>query len=165
MTVAVVILVPMAVARAGGPGAAMAHMEEGFLNPTHSDYDLIYVLGFILLVTLAYSSINWSLIQRYYCVPREKDATRVGWLVVGLFLIGPPLILLPAMLAGQFLVVPEGQEVYAVLCTQLLPTEMVGLVSAAMFAATMSMFSSDYNVCAAVLTNDVYGRLFRRDAS
>jgi hypothetical protein len=34
-----------------------------------------------------------------------------------------------------------------------------------MFAATMSMLSSDYNVCAGVLTNDVYRRLFRRNAS
>jgi Sodium:solute symporter family len=33
-----------------------------------------------------------------------------------------------------------------------------------MFAATMSMLSSDYNVCASVLTNDVYRRLLRPGA-
>ncbi len=165
MMVAVVILVPITVAKAGGIGTAISNMGDGFLNPIHPEFDWTYVLSLMLLVILAYSSINWSLIQRYYCVPKEKDAIKVGWLVIALFIVGPPLILIPAMLAPQFLVVGKGQEVYALLCTQLLPAGMVGLVIAAMFAATMSMLSSDYNVCAAVLTNDVYGRLFRREAS
>ena len=42
---------------------------------------------------------------------------------------------------------------------------MLGLVIAGMFSATMSMLSSDYNVCAGVLTNDVYRRLLRSSAS
>jgi len=42
---------------------------------------------------------------------------------------------------------------------------MLGLVVAAMFAATMSTLSGDYNVCASVLTHDIYQRLFRPNAS
>ena len=41
---------------------------------------------------------------------------------------------------------------------------MLGLVIAAMFSATMSMLSSDYNVCANVLTHDVYRRFVRPKA-
>jgi len=47
----------------------------------------------------------------------------------------------------------------------LLPVGLLGLVVAAMFSATMSMLSTDYNVCASVLTNDVYRRLIRPNAS
>jgi len=166
MAVAVVILVPLALARAGGIGAAWDGAGEGFLRLTHPpEFDTVYVIGYILMVTLAYSSINWSLVQRYYCVPTERDAKKVGLLVMALYAIGPPLILLPAMLAPQFMTVPEGKEVYAQLCLTLLPAGMMGLIIAAMFAATMSMLSSDYNVCAAVLTNDVYRRLIRPGAS
>jgi len=42
---------------------------------------------------------------------------------------------------------------------------MMGLMISAMFAATMSMLSGDYNVCANVLTHDIYRRLFRPSAS
>ena len=40
----------------------------------------------------------------------------------------------------------------------------MGLALAAMFSATMSTLSGDFNVCASVLTNDVYKRLFRPNA-
>jgi len=166
MAVAVVVLVPLALMKAGGVAAAWSGAGQGFFRLTHPpEYDAVYVAGYILLVTLAYSSINWSLVQRYYCVPSERDAKKVGLLVMALYSIGPPLILLPAMLAPQFITVAEGEEVYARLCLLLLPAGMMGLIIAAMFAATMSMLSSDYNVCAAVLTNDVYRRLVRPRAS
>jgi Na+/proline symporter len=72
---------------------------------------------------------------------------------------------LPAMAAQQFLPGIADTDVYPMLCITLLPAGMLGLVIAAMFAATMSMLSSDYNVCASVLTNDIYRRLIRPDAS
>jgi Na+/proline symporter len=42
---------------------------------------------------------------------------------------------------------------------------MLGLAIAAMFAATMSCLGGDYNACASVLTNDIYKRLLRPNAS
>jgi Na+/proline symporter len=120
------------------------------------------------MLTFAYSSVNWSLIQRYYCVPKERDAYKVGWLVVVLVLVTMPAILLPAM-AGRIhlpgISDADSAQIYPMLCLKLLPVGMIGLVIAAMFSATMSMLSSDYNVCASVLTNDVYRRIVRPDAS
>ena len=168
MAVAVVVLVPLAISEAGGISALTSGYPEGFFSLIHPpEYDSVYVLAVLLLMMLAYSSINWSLIQRYYCVPKEKDALKVGWLVTALFIIGPPLFLIPAITATKFLDVPADQDkmVYALLCLKLLPSGMMGLIIAAMFAATMSMLSSDYNVCAGVLTNDIYRRLIRPNAS
>jgi SSS family solute:Na+ symporter len=79
--------------------------------------------------------------------------------------VGPPLMFLPAMAAQQFLGDVPDKEVYPKLCIMLLPAGMLGLVVAAMFSATMSMLSSDYNACASVLTNDVYRRLIHKQAS
>jgi Na+/proline symporter len=67
------------------------------------------------------------------------------------------------MLARGF-VSPQGfdpQTIYARLAVQLLPYGMLGLIVAALFAATMSVLSSGYNVMSAVLTLDVYHRWMR----
>ncbi len=164
MAAAIVVLLPLSIAKVGGPIKLFTGAPEGFFSPTHSNYSWIYIGSHVALFTLAYSSVQWQLIQRYYCVPKERDAKKVGWLVVGLNVIGPPLMLIPAMAARQFLTGIEDKAVYPELCVTLLPAGMLGLVVAAMFSATMSMLSSDYNVCASVLTNDVYRRLINPQA-
>ena len=55
----------------------------------------------------------------------------------------------------------DAQTIYARVSTALLPPGMVGLVMAALFAATMSVLSCGYNVISSVLTIDVYQRLIR----
>ncbi len=53
---------------------------------------------------------------------------------------------------------------YVSVCLELLPTGIMGLMVAAMFAATMSVLSGEYNVTAGVLTKDIYQRLFNPQA-
>jgi len=166
MVAAIIVLLPLSLAESGGFAGFINGAPEGFFRLTHPEYGWPYLLANVVLFSLAFSSLQWSLIQRYYCVPKERDARKVGWLVVALNIIGPPLMFLPAMAARQFL--PDataGKDVYPLLCAHLLPAGMLGLIIAAMFAATMSMLSSDFNVCASVLTNDVYRRLIHPDAS
>jgi len=165
LTAGILVVLPLSIARAGGLGTILEKSPEGFFNLTSPEFGWSYVIPVIVLYAFAWSSIQWSLIQRYYCVPTEKDAKKVGWLVVVLYIIGPPLMFIPAIAAPQFIPgLEDAGDVYPTLCAQLLPMGMLGLVIAAMFAATMSSLSSDYNVCASVLTNDVYRRLFRRGA-
>lgn len=166
LTAAIIIILPLSFLKAGGVYAVFSTLPEGYLSLTSSEHTWQYVIYVILLYTLAWSSVNWSLIQRYYCVPREKDAVRVGLLVIVLYIIGPPLMFLPAFAAIRLLPnLADAGNVYAELCRLLLPAGMVGLVISAMFAATMSMLSSDYNVCANVVTHDIYRRLLRPNAT
>jgi len=166
LTAAVLILLPLSIAKAGGMSTLLSGLPDGFLRLTTPEYGWGYVVSLVLMYALAWSSINWSLIQRYYCVPRERDALKVGALVVALYIVGPPLMFFPAMAAIRFLpALEDAGHVYPLLCATLLPPGLVGLAVAAMFAATMSTLSSDYNVCASVLTNDVYRRIFRQHAS
>jgi len=165
MAIAVMILVPLSINKVGGIGSFFQNAPEGFFHFTTAEYSWVYIILLSLLYCVAWSSINWPLIQRYYCVADEKEAIKVGWFVTVLNIVGPPLMFVPAMAAHQFLIGIPDKEVYPMLCIELLPAGILGLVIAAMFAATMSMLSSDYNVCAGVLTNDVYRRLLRPGAS
>jgi len=164
MAVAVVVLVPLSINRAGGLATFFNAAPEGFFQMTNSEYDWFYIIIVILLMFLSYGSVNWGLIQRYYCVPKEKDVYKLGMLVVALEVIGPPLILLPAMAARHFMPDADAANIYPLLCLELLPVGMMGLIIAAMFSATMSMLSSDYNAAASVLTNDIYKRVIRPNA-
>ncbi len=166
LTAAIVVILPLSIARAGGIPEIINNVPAGFFRPTTEEFGWSYVIPLVLLYALAWSSINWSLIQKYYCVPKESDAKKVGWMVVVLYLAGPPMMFFPAIAATQFIPqLEDAGKIYPLLCTQLLPGGMLGLAVAAMFAATMSTLSGDYNVCASVLTNDVYKRLFRPNAS
>ncbi|MEA1951656.1 MAG: sodium/solute symporter [Planctomycetota bacterium] len=165
MAIAVLILLPLSIDRIGGLENLDKIAPAGINDFFTAEYNWVYVVLLSLLYCVAWSSVNWPLIQRYYCVADEKEALKVGWFVTVLNVIGPPLMFIPAMAAVHFLGDIPGKEVYPRLCVELLPPGILGLVVAAMFAATMSMLSSDYNVCAGVLTNDVYRRLFRRNAS
>ena len=73
--------------------------------------------------------------------------------------VGPPIFFFPAMAARVFL--PPVAEadmngVYAILCREVLPTGMIGMVIAAMFSATMSSLAGNFNAAAAVMVNELY---------
>lgn len=188
MAVAVLILLPLSIKAAmdqmggaesffGSFRAGSDAWPEGFFSLTTDSFNWVFITLTVAMYCVYWSSANWPLIQRYYCVKDEKEAVKVGWFVTFLNVIGPPLMFFPAMLAIQFIGVPGGLvesynpdapgalNIYPLLCRELLPVGMLGLVIAAMFAATMSMLSSDYNVCAGVITNDMYKRLLRPNAS
>jgi Na+/proline symporter len=166
LAAAVVILVPLSLSRVGGFAGLVDRAPAGYFHPTNPEFNWAYVTILVALYCVAWSSTRWALIQKYYCVPREKDTLKMGALVTLLNAIGPPLMFLPALAACQFLPgIQETKEVYPRLCAELLPAGMLGLIIAAMFAATMSTLSGDFNVCAGVLTNDVYRRLVRPRAS
>jgi len=57
------------------------------------------------------------------------------------------------------------QYTYAALSLKFLPAGLMGLMIAAMFSATMSTLSGDYNVMASVITEDIYRRLFDKEAT
>lgn len=63
----------------------------------------------------------------------------------------------PLLLPG----LDDPSQSYALLTTQLLPTGLVGLVLAGMFAHTMAMTSSDANAISAVVIRDILPRLWK----
>lgn len=164
MGVAVLVLLPLVLIRVGGAGALIEGLPAEMWRPVSPNYPWTWVLPFFMVMTFSYS-VKWPLVQRYYAVKTDSDARKVGYLVAALTVISMPLIFLPAMAARLFLVDIAPNSVYATLCRDLLPVGMVGMVVAAMFSATMSTLSGDYNAAAAVITKDIYQRLFARHES
>lgn len=160
MGVAVAVLVPLAYMRAGGFGPIAAHAPEGALAITAGTYTWPWLLSFSVILALTFAT-KWPYVQRYYAARSDRDARRVGYLVAALTVIAPPFLFFPALTARVFLPeVADLNQVYGLLCRELLPVGMMGILLAAMFSATMSMLSSDYNSLASVITNDIVKRLF-----
>ncbi len=173
LTVGVAILFPLVFAPMGGivPGLATLAREApaGFFSPVSAPFSPAYVLAFYLLVMLSYNG-NWAFAQKFYSVRDERASRKAGLLATALKIVGPPLFILPAMAARHLmpeLAVPPNspQYTYAALALRYLPAGLMGLMIAAMFSATMSTLSGDYNVIASVLTEDIYHRLFHRTAT
>lgn len=165
MLAAVIVLVPLALARAGGIAGFTENVPDGFLALTGDKYTVTFVFVYAILQALSLFT-RWSLVQRFYAVPTDADARKVCFLAAALYMIGAPLIFFPAMAASIYLPgVENPDEIYGLLCRELLPVGMLGMLVAGIFSATMSSLSSDYNAVASVLTTDVYKRLLVRTAS
>ena len=109
---------------------------------------------------------NWTFIQKFYCVRDENAAVKVGVVTGLLFLVFTPVFLLPAVASP--LIVPrlsDPEMSYVSVAIKLLPVGIMGILFSSMFAATMSSLNAEYNVMASVLTNDIYKRLINRNAS
>lgn len=169
LTVAVLLIFPLAWIRVGGLQGFIHGSPPGFFAIASGPYDFKYLLAFVLIAAMSYNG-TWSIVQRFYCVKREKDARNVALLAAGLNLVGPLLFLIPPMIARQLLPnlgTPPGspQYAYAELGLQLLPAGMMGILIAAMLAAAMGALSADYNALSSVVTNDIYRRMFNPGAS
>ena len=164
VTGAILLLLPLTFHAAGGWHHLAARVPSQFFAPARAPYGWSYVAAFLVLSTLSLAG-NWSLIQKFYSARSDGEAVRVGWLATVIFLLLPPVWITTGMLArGYIPSIADPQSVYAHLSSVLLPAGMLGLIVAALFAATMSVLSSGYNVMSAVLTLDVYQRLFRPTA-
>jgi SSS family transporter len=169
LTLGVVVLFPLVVGRAGGFEGLLQGVPADFGSAVGGPITPLYVFAFYLLVMLSYNG-NWAYAQRFYSVRNEREARKAGLLAVAFKLAGPPLFILPAMAARSLmpeLMVPPNtpQYTYAALALEFLPAGLMGLMIAAMFSATMSTLSADYNVMASVITEDVYRRLIDPGAS
>ncbi|HTK38325.1 MAG TPA: sodium:solute symporter family protein [Pyrinomonadaceae bacterium] len=169
LTLGVIVLFPIVFSQFDSFGSFLASTPPGFNAPVSEPFSLIYVFAFYLLITLSYNG-NWAFAQKFYSTRDERDARKAGMLAVALKIIGPPLFILPAMAARTLL--PElmtppnsPQYTYAALSLKFLPVGLMGLMVAAMFSATMSTLSGDYNVMASVITEDIYRRLFDKNAT
>ena len=163
LTLGVVVLFPLVFSRLGGFDALFQGVPADFGAPVGGPITPLYVFAFYLLVLLSYNG-NWAYAQRFYSVRNEREARKAGLLAVAFKLAGPPLFILPAIAARTLmpeLMVPPNtpQYTYAALALEFLPAGLMGLMIAAMFSATMSTLSADYNVMASVITEDVYRRL------
>ncbi len=167
-SLAILLMLPLALHACGGVHAAFQGLPRGFLTPVNGPYGWFYVVGFACVMLVSYNA-SWSLAQKYYCVPDERAASKAAYLAAALNVVGAPLMVLPAIVGRHLLpdLAANGNtaDTYLLLVVRLLPEGMVGIILAAMFSATMAAVSADFNAIASVLTQDIYHQLIRKDAT
>jgi hypothetical protein len=159
------IMVPLSLQAAGGLSAMQDALPDHFTFFHGPKGDLLFLLAYYLMVLIKYNG-NWSFIQRFYSVRDEAAGCKMGLLMAALFFVFPFVFLLPAIAAR--IVVPDLADhelAYVSMAMRVLPAGVMGLMLAAMFAATMSALDSEFNVTASVFTRDIYQRLLRPAAS
>lgn len=141
-----------------------------FFHPLTPPYDFFYWAMFALVALLSYNA-SWGLVQKYNCVPTEKDARKVALGMGVLSFLGPLIFFFPALAARAYLpplmgvsVLNRSDEVYVLMALKILPVGLIGILVAGMFSATLSTLGNEYNVLSGVLTKDFYHRVLRPEA-
>lgn len=166
LTASVLIVIPIAFDQIGGPSALINQAPEGFFKPFNSEYTFPFMLAFIVYQTV-YIGGNWSYVQRYTSVKDEKSSKKVAYLFTILYLVSPFIWMIPPMVYR--IMNPElaglGSEgAYMMLCQQILPAGLIGLVLAGMISATSSKANTTINLAATVFATDLYKNLIRKSA-
>lgn len=165
LIVATLILVPLAITAGGGLGNMMRTIPEHFTPFNGPKGAPLFLTVYYVMILIKYSG-NWTFIQRFYSVRDEAAGRKLAWLTAAFFLVFPVIFLFPSIAARAILPgLADPEMAYVSVCLKLLPEGIMGLMIAAMFAATMSVLSGEYNVTAGVLTRDIYQRLFNPAAT
>ncbi|MFH1070364.1 MAG: hypothetical protein V1794_12165, partial [Candidatus Glassbacteria bacterium] len=112
--------------------------------------------------------------QRYFSVRDERQARKTALLTMLLLLPAPLIWLTPPIMTRLLgidlstltvgLNAPQ-EAAYVAFCLKFLPSGAMGILLAAMLSATMSTLSSNFNVYAAVITEDIVNQVFWKKAS
>jgi SSS family solute:Na+ symporter len=155
----------VALSKLGGISAIWTiwdRLPAGHGKPFAGSYTVLFFLVYLLIDTLSYNGGTWNLAQRFIAAGTAADARRAAALSGALYLVWPLILFFPMWAAPLLLPgLKSPEQSYALLTTHLLPSGLIGLVLAGMFAHTMAMSSSDANAISAVVVRDIIPGLMR----
>lgn len=158
LTAAVIIVVPLAFDRIGGIEQFFASVPENFFSPVGGEYSWLFLFAFFIFNGIFIGG-NWAYVQRYTSVDSPKSASKVGYLFAALYLISPFIWMLPPMIyrvVNPGLTGLQNEGAYLMMCKEVLPKGMIGMLLGGMIFATGSSVNTTLNLSAAVFTNDLY---------
>jgi len=164
LTAAVLILVPLALDRVDGIAEFLKRLPESHFDIFSDEYTMIFVIGMILYNSV-YIGGNWAYVQRYTSVAKPSEARKVAWLFSALYIVSPIIWMLPPMIYRVVNPNLDGfanEGAYLLMCKEVLPQGMLGLILGAMVFATASSVNTTLNISAGVLTNDIFKKIFRQ---
>jgi SSS family transporter len=160
LNLAVIFMVPLILLKVGGWDGFISAAPQDFFLPTTAQYSWYFLMGWCAIHFFMIGA-EWAFAQRFISVPNEKDAKKSTYLFGALYLLSPALWLLPPLVYRVIDPSASPEQAYVLATKAILPAGMVGLMIAAMFSATASMVSSQLNVFAGVLTEDLYKKLLK----
>jgi len=158
LTAAVIIVVPLSLNHVGGWDGFTQKVPADFFNLVGGEYTELFLVAFGIY-SMVFIGGNWAYVQRYTSVKTVKDAKKVGFLFAGLYVVSPLFWMLPPMIYRAVqgdLSGLENEGAYLLMCKEVLPQGILGLMLGGMIFATASSVNTTLNLSAAVFTNDLF---------
>ena len=155
---------------AAGVTRLVRDAPEGYFGLSVEGQPGLFWAAYFINIVLGYN-VNWHIAQRYYSVPDERDTKKMAlWCAV--FSLVLPLMWITPVMASRVLfpdlasmwpgLAEPSEAAFVTLAMTVLPHGLLGIMVAAIFAATMSSADTVFNWLAAVLTKDVFVPVHRR---
>ena len=158
LSASVFIVVYLSLREVGGFERFSRNVPDNFFDWTSGEYSWWFIIGVGIFNTIFIGG-NWAYVQRYTSVKGLKEAKKVGLTFGFLYLISPFLWMLPPMIyrvLNPSLVGLENEGAYLLMCKQVLPMGLLGLILGGMIFATASSVNTTLNLSASVITNDIF---------
>jgi len=173
IAVLVMVLSLMAV---GGVGELIRQAPPNYWTPFNEAADITKLFVLFQFVNGFFMFNSGGGAQRYFSAMDEREAAKIAGTGAILCFIGPFIWLTPGMACrvlfpelGENVALAYGlakpsEAAYVFISLKLLPQGLQGVLIAGILAATMSSVSTFYNMYSAVITKDIIGTVFIKDA-
>ncbi|MBC6366691.1 sodium:solute symporter family protein [Algoriphagus sp. AK58] len=158
LTAAVLLVIPLSLEEVQGLNNFIEKTPDTFFNLFNGEYTAVFIVAFTIY-NIIFIGGNWAYVQRYTSVKDANSSRKVGYLFGALYLVSPVIWMLPPMIYRVLNPGLEGLEAegaYLMICKQVLPVGVLGLMLGGMIFATASSVNTSLNLAAAVLTNDIF---------
>lgn len=165
--VSVLTVLPIAMKAVGWwPGLA-AHLPPEHLEFVlqSGKYNWKFILA-ILLLGLQWACLDQGLLQSAFSA-RDPRVVSKGMVLSALMITPFAFLWITPGLAARVLYpgLPKGELAVPTLIVHLIPSGALGLVICGFMASGLSTIGSNLGAVATLITNDIYGRFIKRDAS
>ena len=155
---AVLVVIPLALKMTGGMSGLVSKAPDDFFKLFSGEFTPWFIFAFFIYNTIFIGG-NWAYVQRFTSVRDERSASKSGLLFSLLYLVSPIIWMLPPI--AYRVINPDvsglaSEGAYIMVCKQVLPAGMLGLMLASMVFATASSVNTTLNMSAAVVTNDLF---------
>ncbi|OXU15627.1 sodium:solute symporter family transporter [Sedimentisphaera salicampi] len=160
LTASVLIVIPLLLNEVGGIKSFIDNAPERFFIPYSREFPPLFLVGWVIIHFFKIGG-QWAFVQRFLCVSSKQDAKKAALLFGLLFLVSPIFWMLPPMMYRIIDSNANSEKAFIMACQSVLPSGMLGLIAASMFAATASTVNSQINVFAGAFSREIYGKIAR----
>ena len=154
----VLVVIPLTLKMTGGVNGLTAKAPDEFFKLFSGEFTPWFIFAFFIYNTIFIGG-NWAYVQRFTSVKDGRAARKSGLLFGLLYLVSPVIWMLPPIayrVINPGVLGLDSEGAYIMVCKQVLPVGMLGLMMASMVFATASSVNTTLNMSAAVVTNDLY---------